>query len=226
MITFTGQWFDLEKINSNDENYIKEAEKIIDIIDITHSLSGLNRYANALPSLISVANHTLMMDDLYCKRESINSTVRLQILLHDATETYIGEIIGPVKKVIDAINFLELKVHHIIMRAFDFSLSSMEFQLIKDYDKLTLFCEVCLFAKTKQKEAIFNYHKLNEDRIMQIEKIAEQDVGENYNNRSNARKELIKRIYDLCKQRLDNKQISQEKFDSVTKSIVKDNVLF
>jgi hypothetical protein len=58
----------------------------IDIRDIAHSLSMVNRFNGHTAEQISVEKHSLMVCNLVSREN------QLQALLHDATEAYLGDI--------------------------------------------------------------------------------------------------------------------------------------
>lgn len=63
----------------------------IDIRDIAHHLSIINRYTGASPEPFSVAQHSVMAASMATKY------LRLAVLLHDAAETYFNDLASPVK---------------------------------------------------------------------------------------------------------------------------------
>lgn len=64
----------------------------IDIRDIAHALSQINRYTGHTRRPISVAEHCVI-----CAR-NISPPYELEALLHDAAEAYLGDLSRPVKK--------------------------------------------------------------------------------------------------------------------------------
>ena len=81
IVTYTGKKFDPLEPNIED----------IDIIDISHALSFVNRYAGHSKFPYSVALHSMMVSDM-CSSEHA-----LAGLLHDASEAYLGDICRPMK---------------------------------------------------------------------------------------------------------------------------------
>jgi hypothetical protein len=87
----------------------------ISIRDIANHLAKLNRYCGASETPISVAQHSLMVADII---QSAEAPVHLQMhgLLHDAAEAYMGDIIKPVKSLLD-VKALESGLTHAIQVA-------------------------------------------------------------------------------------------------------------
>lgn len=67
----------------------------IDIDDMAHALSLINRYNGHTPLPYSVAQHCLLVADL--AEEMSGPSFRLEALLHDAPETYTGDVTRPLK---------------------------------------------------------------------------------------------------------------------------------
>lgn len=87
-----------KKVNAFD---LRMADVSID--DIAHSLSMQCRYNGHLPFFYSVAEHSVLVSREMNRimRESANraatATEKMAGLLHDAAETYFGDLVSPVK---------------------------------------------------------------------------------------------------------------------------------
>lgn len=64
----------------------------VDIQDIAHALSRINRYTGHTRVAVSVAQHSVL-----CARLA-HAEIALEALMHDAAEAYIGDISRPVKQ--------------------------------------------------------------------------------------------------------------------------------
>lgn len=69
----------------------------LDIIDVAHALSHVNRYTGHTFKPYSVALHSLTVAHLVKMRGESRAT-QLWALLHDATEAYLSDIAAPVKQ--------------------------------------------------------------------------------------------------------------------------------
>jgi 5'-deoxynucleotidase YfbR-like HD superfamily hydrolase len=80
--TYTGKRFDPFQPNPDS----------IDINDIAHSLSMLCRYNGHSKEFYSVAQHSVLVS------KHVPKQYALQGLLHDASETYIADLVRPIKR--------------------------------------------------------------------------------------------------------------------------------
>ena len=83
--TSSGIWIDLGAPQTSD----------IDIEDIAWSLSNIMRFNGHLSTQISVARHSLEVSRL------VPAELQLAALLHDAHETYVGDVVRPVKRYLE-----------------------------------------------------------------------------------------------------------------------------
>jgi hypothetical protein len=81
MCTYSGKRFNPIDPNVDD----------ISIVDIAHSLSNVCRYGGQCKEFYSVAQHSVI-----CSWEA-EYPLKKKLLLHDASEGYIGDIIAPLK---------------------------------------------------------------------------------------------------------------------------------
>jgi 5'-deoxynucleotidase YfbR-like HD superfamily hydrolase len=74
----------------------------VEIADIAHGLARVARWNGQTsgPNIFSVAQHTLLVEAMARRRTSLDRRARRAILLHDAPEYVIGDMITPFKAVI------------------------------------------------------------------------------------------------------------------------------
>ncbi len=74
----------------------------VEIEDIAHGLARVARWNGQTSGahIFSVAQHTLLVEAIARRRTSLDARARLAILLHDAPEYVIGDMITPFKAVI------------------------------------------------------------------------------------------------------------------------------
>lgn len=80
--------------------------------DIVHSLSLMNRFNGAALFPYSVAQHSLHVAAL------LPAELRLEGLLHDAAEAYIGDMVSPLKQVMPEYKAVEARIHQVVALAF------------------------------------------------------------------------------------------------------------
>lgn len=104
MTTFTGR-----KINP-----LALREEDIDLKDIAHHLALVNRFGGATRVPLSVAQHCVYVSHL------VPQKMKMQALLHDASEAYMGDIIHWLKQstVFDEYRKIEAEVEQVIWRHF------------------------------------------------------------------------------------------------------------
>jgi uncharacterized protein len=81
ILTYTGQYVDL----------LEPRLDTISILDIAHALSQISRFGGHTLRFYSVAQHCLLASHV------VPAQYRLQALLHDAAEAYLGDMVQPLK---------------------------------------------------------------------------------------------------------------------------------
>jgi hypothetical protein len=116
----------------------------IDIEDIAHALSLICRFGGHLPEHYSVAQHSVLVSYL------VPIELRLEGLMHDAAEAYIGDVIRPIKKhpvFIQLLTSIENNLDLLIrskFKLFEFSkkgVGGFEYSAIKKADSIALLTE-------------------------------------------------------------------------------------
>ena len=75
----------------------------INLVDIAHHLSNICRFGGACPTFYSVASHSMYVADL------LPDDLRVEGLLHDAAEAYVGDMIKSIKVHCDDFQGIEEK---------------------------------------------------------------------------------------------------------------------
>src|SRR5271168_1922937 len=79
--TFTGRYVDVFNLNLVD----------IHIEDIAHSLANTNRFNGHCRYQLNDAEHSMTVSHF------VPDDYKLEALLHDASDAYLGDMVGPVK---------------------------------------------------------------------------------------------------------------------------------
>lgn len=124
--TFSGKWFDILDPQPNQ----------IDIESIAHAESMLCRFTGHTRFHYSVAQHSLLGSYLVPEENA------LEFLLHDASESYIGDMSRPLKHQTaagDAYQIVEFRIMRVIRNKF--GLPEKQSEIIHKVDNLMLYTE-------------------------------------------------------------------------------------
>jgi 5'-nucleotidase len=130
----------------------------IEIADIAHGLARVARWNGQTEGahIFSVAQHSLLTESLARERTQLDRKGRLAVLLHDAPEYVIGDIISPFKAVIgDAYKVVEARLHAAIHLRFGLPpvLPVGLLALIKTCDRSAAYLEATRLAGFSNSEA-------------------------------------------------------------------------
>ncbi len=101
--TFEGKYIDVFDPNIDD----------ITIEDIARGLAHTCRWAGHTARFVSVATHSINVMNL------VTEEYKLEALLHDATEAYLGDMPKPIKRHLPDYQKIESKLDHFIRLKFD-----------------------------------------------------------------------------------------------------------
>lgn len=135
----------LDPINPDKDSILIE--------DIAHALSMICRANGQLPVFFSVAQHSIL-----CCREAmargLSKKICLACLLHDASESYMADIIRPVKKNLDAYIKIEKKLQDTVYEKFVGTLSESERITVAEIDDAMLYQEFFILMGEKLSEEL------------------------------------------------------------------------
>ena len=91
--TFTGRLVDV----------LHPTPEMVDIEDIAHALSMTCRFSGHCREFYSVAEHSVLVEQIgtWLMDRDSGTQHSLCLLLHDAAEAYVGDVITPVKRALD-----------------------------------------------------------------------------------------------------------------------------
>lgn len=129
----------------------------INIEDIAHDLSQVNRFAGGTARPYSVGEHSLMVMEMVQEMGHTPEVV-LQALMHDATEYVLGDIPAPVKTVIPEIRYFEQQRLWPVIAEFAGVPVEMH-EAIKHADWVALYVEAHSLGCSDDLESWENYDK-------------------------------------------------------------------
>lgn len=122
-----------------DPLHIKEENIYLE--DIAHALSLLCRGNGHIKYFYSVAQHSLNCAK-EAQRRGYSKHVVLSCLFHDASETYMSDLITPIKKQMKEYQVIEEQLLETIFQAFHIQLKNEEKLIWKEMDHLLLEAEL------------------------------------------------------------------------------------
>jgi 5'-deoxynucleotidase YfbR-like HD superfamily hydrolase len=138
----------------------------VEVEDIAHGLARVARWNGQTvgPEIFSVAQHSLLVETIAAHLEpDIGARARLAVLLHDAPEYVIGDIISPLKAVIgEAYKGVEARLLTVIHVRFGLPAqpSPPLKRLIKRADRQAAFLEATRIAGFSRAEALKFFGRL------------------------------------------------------------------
>lgn len=114
----------------------------VKIEDIAHALSNVCRFGGHTSVHYSVAQHSILCRRMAQQMEPENYILQLHLLLHDASEAYIGDVVRPLK--VSQPDYLELERRTMIVIYEALNLSfpyDYEMKTIKHIDNAVLLAE-------------------------------------------------------------------------------------
>lgn len=124
--TYTGVYFD----------YLDPKAEMIRPFDIAHQLSLINRFCGATPQPYSVGEHCIVVANMLWHRYG-DPELALAGLLHDATEAYVNDINGMMKKLplLEGFRTIEHGISTLMEIRFGLPPGSLERPAVKQADK-------------------------------------------------------------------------------------------
>jgi len=108
----------------------------VNIFDIAAALSKLNRYTGHTREFYSVAQHSVL-----CSTYA-PAHLKMQALLHDAAEAYLGDVSSPLKSLLPDYRVIEAQMEKVIAVRFGFPYKGNDHEIVKQLDMTALATEV------------------------------------------------------------------------------------
>jgi len=130
------------KIKVASGHYLDLADpkpEMVDIVSIATALGRICRFGGHSPDFYSVAEHSVHAHDL-AYRDGLPANVCKAILLHDAAEAYIGDVVRPLKIMSPWYMEIESRIEKAIATKFDVDFKAYA-NIVKHYDRMMLKAE-------------------------------------------------------------------------------------
>lgn len=98
-------------------DFIDPKPEMIKLSDIVHTLPYIVRFGAHCEPTVSVGFHTLIVYQLLLDWGVVDKYILLQGLLHDAVETYVGDMTAPLKMLIPEYKVIEERIAGVISEA-------------------------------------------------------------------------------------------------------------
>lgn len=136
-ITHSGRRIYLENLSIED----------IQIEDIAHHLTKICRYGGALGlnQHYSVAQHSVLLAQ-YARQWGYGLDVQRALLMHDATEAYLGDVVSGLKQLLPDYRKIELRVAELIYTKYKIQQDGGIQTIVKEFDTRILLDEALAFV--------------------------------------------------------------------------------
>lgn len=122
----------------------------IRIEDIAKGLGYKAHFSGLTPFYFSIASHSLLVCDLVPREYHTNAKLMMYILLHDASEAYIGDMVKPLKDHMPEFRKVEKRMQAVVYEAFGIKEDYHTF--MKEYDIRAFYLELEQFYKDESHE--------------------------------------------------------------------------
>jgi 5'-deoxynucleotidase YfbR-like HD superfamily hydrolase len=143
--------------------------EMIDIEDIATGLCHQPRWAGQMPAFYSVASHSIHV------LQMVPEEYRLEALLHDATEAYIGDMPKPFKKHMPGFQMLEARLDQVIRRKF--GLPTVQSKVVKEADLKALEFEWTHFKTDQRFRTIDRFSQVRYDFMTYFDNLYKGEGG-------------------------------------------------
>lgn len=122
----------------------------INLQDIAHHLTSINRFGGALPldQHYSVAQHSILLAKYAYEKGQVEAA--RGCLMHDATEAYLGDILGPLKPLLS--DYLKIENELMALIVDKYKLNMLE--IVTVYDKCILLDEALAFFPDRYQDFV------------------------------------------------------------------------
>jgi 5'-deoxynucleotidase YfbR-like HD superfamily hydrolase len=127
-------------------NIAEITEADINLKDIAHHLTKICRYGGCLDlsQHYSVAQHSIVLSN-YARDNGYDLCVQRALLMHDATEAYLGDIVSGLKELLPDYRKIERQVQELIFGKYQIETSFKIDRIVKEFDTCMVLDEARTF---------------------------------------------------------------------------------
>jgi uncharacterized protein len=115
--------------------------EVVNIEDIGRALSKICRFGGHCREFYSVAQHSVLTMNIACHAWKLRNSAARAVLLHDAQEAYLGDVVSPLKAELREYQLLEHLAEQVMQAKFDLQISEDLRHIIKQSDLKALATE-------------------------------------------------------------------------------------
>jgi uncharacterized protein len=133
LYTICGQRVDIANIRADQ----------IRVWDVAWALHLINRYGGHTPTAYDVLSHTALVYSLYRQEQTPDTQFSLVLLLHDAAEAYLGDMLHPTKHLQELSGYVSLEesVAQVVYKRFGIAVADVDWNMVKRYDQQAAYIE-------------------------------------------------------------------------------------
>ena len=135
-LSMKGQRTVCRTFSGKNIQFLEPKKEDISLLDIAHHLAQANRYNGGCSEPYSVAQHCIYVASI------LPSELKLAGLLHDASEAVLGDVVRPLKTILDDYKKHEARFQSVVEEYFSMKKDSFDHALVHEADRRVMASEM------------------------------------------------------------------------------------